>query len=122
MEHLPTKEQIRAWIAENPTQTSKRDIARAFGIKGAHLWSITGQIAIIGGKPAIGVGATMYFDPTKSPGPPGNPLMTGTSWIKGDMEVQVSYPPTNSCFGFDFNAGDTGSARSGRPISHTRRR
>ncbi len=35
MEHLPTKEQIRAWIAENPTQTSKRDIARAFGIKGA---------------------------------------------------------------------------------------
>lgn len=84
----------------------------AFGIKGAHLWSITGQIAIINGKPAIGVGATMYFDPTKSPGPASDPLMTGTAWIKGDMELQVSYPPLNSCFGFDFNAGDTGSAVS----------
>ena len=84
----------------------------AFGIKGAHLWSITGQIAIISGKPAIGVGATMYFDPTKSPGPAGDPLMTGTAWIKGDMELQVSYPPLNSCFGFDFNAGNSGSAVS----------
>ncbi|HSF64266.1 MAG TPA: ribonuclease R, partial [Paracoccaceae bacterium] len=37
MEQLPTKDQIRAWIAENPTLTAKRDIARAFGIKGGAL-------------------------------------------------------------------------------------
>ncbi|PSL16561.1 ribonuclease R [Shimia abyssi] len=32
---IPTKEEILEWISENPTQTTKRDIARAFGIKGA---------------------------------------------------------------------------------------
>lgn len=35
MNPLPTKEAILQWIADNPTQTTKRDIARAFGIKGA---------------------------------------------------------------------------------------
>ncbi|NNK77511.1 MAG: ribonuclease R [Litoreibacter sp.] len=35
MKKLPTKEEVLAWISENPTQTSKRDIAKAFGIKGA---------------------------------------------------------------------------------------
>ncbi|EPX79769.1 3'-to-5' exoribonuclease RNase R [Salipiger mucosus DSM 16094] len=32
---MPTKSDILDWIAENPTLTSKRDIAKAFGIKGA---------------------------------------------------------------------------------------
>ena len=35
MEQLPTKDQIRQWIAENPQLGAKRDIAKAFGIKGA---------------------------------------------------------------------------------------
>jgi ribonuclease R len=35
MAELPTKAQILDWIAENPGQTAKRDIARAFGIKGS---------------------------------------------------------------------------------------
>ena len=35
MANLPTKSDILTWIADNPTQTAKRDIARAFGIKGA---------------------------------------------------------------------------------------
>lgn len=35
MSQIPTKDQILAWIAENPAMTSKRDIAKAFGIKGA---------------------------------------------------------------------------------------
>ena len=35
MSRLPTKEEILEWISENPTQTAKRDIAKAFGIKGA---------------------------------------------------------------------------------------
>ncbi len=35
MKKFPTKQQILDWISENPTQTHKRDIARAFGIKGA---------------------------------------------------------------------------------------
>lgn len=35
MARIPSKEEILEWISENPTQTSKRDISRAFGIKGA---------------------------------------------------------------------------------------
>lgn len=35
MKHLPTKAEILDWIAANPTLTAKRDIAKAFGIKGA---------------------------------------------------------------------------------------
>ncbi|WP_374290017.1 ribonuclease R [Paenirhodobacter enshiensis] len=35
MNQIPTKEQILAWLADNPGEGAKRDIARAFGIKGA---------------------------------------------------------------------------------------
>ncbi len=35
MSRLPAKQEILDWIAENPTLTAKRDIAKAFGIKGA---------------------------------------------------------------------------------------
>ncbi|MBO9399499.1 ribonuclease R [Shimia sp. R9_3] len=31
---MPSKEEVLEWISENPTLTSKRDIAKAFGIKG----------------------------------------------------------------------------------------
>ncbi|WP_187430707.1 Ribonuclease R [Roseobacter fucihabitans] len=35
MTRIPTKPEILDWISENPTLTAKRDIAKAFGIKGA---------------------------------------------------------------------------------------
>jgi ribonuclease R len=35
MSQLPTKADILDWIAENPTLSAKRDIAKAFGVKGA---------------------------------------------------------------------------------------
>lgn len=35
MTRIPTKAEILDWISANPTQSSKRDIAKAFGIKGA---------------------------------------------------------------------------------------
>ncbi len=35
MARIPSKDEILAWISDNPTKTSKRDIAKAFGIKGA---------------------------------------------------------------------------------------
>lgn len=35
MNNIPTKQEILSWIEENPTLTAKRDIAKAFGIKGA---------------------------------------------------------------------------------------
>ena len=35
MANIPSKDEILSWISDHPTETSKRDIARAFGIKGA---------------------------------------------------------------------------------------
>ena len=35
MAQLPSKDQILAWISENPHAAAKRDIAKAFGLKGA---------------------------------------------------------------------------------------
>ena len=35
MSHMPSKDEILQWISDNPTLTAKRDIAKAFGIKGA---------------------------------------------------------------------------------------
>jgi ribonuclease R len=35
MSSIPTKDEILQWISDHPTQTAKRDIAKAFGIKGA---------------------------------------------------------------------------------------
>ena len=35
MTRIPTKSEILTWIADNPTKAAKRDIAKAFGIKGA---------------------------------------------------------------------------------------
>jgi ribonuclease R len=35
MTRIPLKTEILDWIAENPTKAAKRDIAKAFGIKGA---------------------------------------------------------------------------------------
>ncbi|EAQ25711.1 ribonuclease R [Roseovarius sp. 217] len=35
MSQMPNKDEILQWISDNPTLTAKRDIAKAFGIKGA---------------------------------------------------------------------------------------
>ena len=35
MSKLPTKKQILDWIRENPKKSNKREISKAFGIKGA---------------------------------------------------------------------------------------
>ncbi|MEO1703884.1 MAG: ribonuclease R, partial [Pseudomonadota bacterium] len=35
MSRIPTREEVLEWISAHPTQASKRDIAKAFGIKGA---------------------------------------------------------------------------------------
>ena len=35
MARIPSKSEILDWITDNPSRTAKRDIARAFGIKGA---------------------------------------------------------------------------------------
>jgi hypothetical protein len=79
-----------------------------FGIPGAHLWAMTAQIGIFNGAPGLGVGATVYFDPTKAPG-----VFDGTEWMKGDLVANIS--AGSPCFLFDFDSGspDTGIAIEG---------
>ena len=35
MARIPSKQEILDWIADNPSKASKRDISKAFGIKGS---------------------------------------------------------------------------------------
>ncbi|OIP85307.1 MAG: ribonuclease R [Rhodobacterales bacterium CG2_30_65_12] len=35
MTRIPSKQEVLAWISDNPTRAAKRDIAKAFGIKGS---------------------------------------------------------------------------------------
>jgi hypothetical protein len=72
----------------------------AFGVPGAHLWALTAQIQLINGQPGLGVGATVYFDPTKA-----SAIMTGTDWLKGDMALNVS--SAEPCFSIGFDATGT---------------
>ena len=69
----------------------------AFGIPGAHLWAVSAEISIVNGLPGLGVGATVYFDPSKA-----SAIMTGTDWIKGDMVLNVS--ESDPCFSVGFDA------------------
>jgi hypothetical protein len=77
----------------------------AWGIPGAHLWAISAQISIIGGSPALGVGATTYYDPTKAGG-----AMIGTTWLRGSMTANIS--TREPCFSFGFDGTNTGTAIS----------
>ncbi len=74
----------------------------AFGIKGAHLWSLTAQITFVNGSPGLGVGGTLYFDPTQMPG-----VLVGTDWLKADMTLNVSRAEPCMAFGFDGTGTDT---------------
>jgi hypothetical protein len=75
----------------------------AFGIPGAHLWALSAQVSFINGKPGLGVAATMYLDPTKSPS-----VLTGTEWLKGDMVLNISR--AEPCLSFGFDGTGTGTA------------
>ena len=74
----------------------------AFGIPGAHLWALSAQIQYKNGAPGLGVGATLYLDPSKATG-----LLTGTDWLKGDMALNVSRAEPCFSFGFDGTGTNT---------------
>ena len=77
----------------------------AFGIPGAHLWAMSAEVGIINGRPALGIAATVYFDPTKA-----TSVMSGTDWLKGDLVANIS--TAAPCFQFGFDATGT-NARVG---------
>ena len=67
MSTLPTKDQILAWISDNPTQTNKRDIARAFGIKGAARIDLKRMLKELEAEGHLQKRRKTYRDPEKLP-------------------------------------------------------
>ncbi len=67
MATLPSKDQIRAWIADHPHATSKRDIAKAFGIKGADRIDLKRILKELEAEGHLEKRGKTYRDPDKLP-------------------------------------------------------
>ncbi|MFZ1812997.1 MAG: ribonuclease R [Rhizobiaceae bacterium] len=51
---FPTREQVLAWISDNPGETGKREIARAFGIKGSDRIELKAMLRQLAAEGLIG--------------------------------------------------------------------
>ncbi|KAA9006138.1 ribonuclease R [Histidinibacterium aquaticum] len=67
MARIPSKEEILNWISENPTQTSKRDIAKAFGLKGAERIDLKRHLRALEDEGHLQKKRKGYRDPEKLP-------------------------------------------------------
>ena len=67
MNEIPSKRQILNWIAANPTQTAKRDIAKAFGIKGAARVDLKKLLRSLEAEGHLQKRKKTYRDPEKLP-------------------------------------------------------
>ncbi len=67
MSQIPSKAQILEWISDNPTQTSKRDIAKAFGIKGADRIDLKRVLKELESEGLLDKRRKTYRDPDKLP-------------------------------------------------------
>ncbi|MEL6957528.1 MAG: ribonuclease R [Pseudomonadota bacterium] len=83
MTRLPSKAEILDWIAENPTTTAKRDIARAFGIKGAARIDLKRILRELEDEGRLQKRKSSYRDPDKLP--PVSVLEVGAPDADGDL-------------------------------------
>ena len=67
MTRIPSKTEILDWIADNPGQTSKRDIAKAFGIKGAERIELKRVLKQLEDEGHLEKRRKTYRDPEKLP-------------------------------------------------------
>ncbi|MBS1301843.1 ribonuclease R [Loktanella sp. SALINAS62] len=67
MNKLPSKRDVLAFLADNPTQTAKRDIARAFGIKGAARIDLKALLREMEAEGALTKRRSSYREPGKLP-------------------------------------------------------
>jgi len=67
MAQLPTKADILEWISDNPTLTAKRDIAKAFGIKGAARIDLKRMLKELEAEGHLRKQKKTYRDPEKLP-------------------------------------------------------
>ncbi|HHS93997.1 MAG TPA: RNB domain-containing ribonuclease, partial [Rhodobacterales bacterium] len=67
MTRIPSKDEILAWISENPTLTSKRDIAKAFAIKGSDRIDLKRILRELEAEGHLTKRKKTYRDPDKLP-------------------------------------------------------
>ncbi len=96
MTKMPSKDELRDWIADNPTQASKRDIARAFGIKGSGRVELKRLLHELESEGLVERRRKTYRDPERLP--PVTVLTVAAPDADGDlfakpMEWQGDGPP-----------------------------
>ena len=67
MSTLPTRADLLQWIEDNPTQSNKRDIARAFGIRGAARIDLKRMLKELEAEGHLAKRKRSYSDPEKLP-------------------------------------------------------
>ncbi|MCM2561791.1 ribonuclease R [Lutimaribacter sp. EGI FJ00015] len=83
MSKLPTKDEILQWISDNPTLTAKRDIAKAFGIKGAARIDLKRMLKELEEAGHLQKRKKTYRDPDKLP--PVSVLQVSAPGADGDL-------------------------------------
>ncbi|MEM6372002.1 MAG: ribonuclease R [Pseudomonadota bacterium] len=86
MSRIPTKTEILDWIAANPTLTAKRDIAKAFGIKGAARIDLKRLLKELAAEGHIEKRNKTYQDPDRLP--PVSVLRVSGPDADGDLFAQ----------------------------------
>ncbi len=67
MTRIPSKEDILAWVSDNPSKASKRDIARAFGVRGADRVDLKRQLKELEADGQLAKRRKTYRDPGHLP-------------------------------------------------------
>ena len=86
MARIPTKAEVLDWISANPTQTSKRDIAKAFGIKGAERIDLKRVLKDLEAEGHLEKRKRSYGDPDRLP--PVTVLLVKAPNEDGDLFAQ----------------------------------
>ncbi|MCC1494250.1 ribonuclease R [Cognatishimia sp. F0-27] len=86
MTQIPTKDAILQWISDNPTLTSKRDISKAFGIKGAARIDLKRVLKQLEAEGHLEKRKKTYRDPDRLP--PVSVLMVREPDSNGDLFAQ----------------------------------
>ncbi len=67
MTRIPAKEDILAWVSDNPSKASKRDIARAFGVRGPDRLDLKRLLKELEAEGLLAKGRKTYRDPGRLP-------------------------------------------------------
>ncbi len=103
MKKPPLKQQVLNWIAENPSRTSKRDVARGLGIKGAARIDLKEVLRELAREGVIQKSRRSYRDSNtlppvsvltvKAPDPDGDLFASPTEWQGDGKEPRILIVP-----------------------------